>query len=222
VSTPGHVSRYIRVHKNPGHVATFPSSAAESITLTNNMLATTGKITVQIWFQDYDVPSIREITCPRIPICTLIRCNLCIERWLNFSCYDAYHWVILSSLGLLGAGLIILCTQVLRTAKNISWYLSWPVRCLIRSLKRRSPKSTPKSRNDEEAGIPLIHLDTPPNPYAPTTSRIRRPRHRSYLMNLFQLLNLIAITQTCSNFAMLSASTTECELFSCITRMLLA
>jgi hypothetical protein len=151
-STPGHVSRYIRVHKNPGHVATFPSSAAESITLTNNMLATTGKITVQIWFQDYDVPSIREITCPRIPICTLIRCNLCIERWLNFSCYDAYHWVILSSLGLLGDGLIILCTQVLRTAKNISWYLSWPVRCLIRSLKRRSSKSTPKSRNDEEVG----------------------------------------------------------------------
>jgi hypothetical protein len=120
VSTPGHVSRYIRVHKNPGHVATFPTSASESNTLTNNMLATTGKITVQIWFQDYDVPSIRDITCPRIPICTLNRCHLCIKRWLNFSCYDSYHWVILSSLGLLGAGLIILCTQVLRTARNIS------------------------------------------------------------------------------------------------------
>jgi hypothetical protein len=99
----------------------------------------------------------------------------------------------------------------LPSTPTISWYLSWPVRCLIRSLKQRSNKSTPNPRHDEEVGIPLIHLETPPNPYAPTTSRIRRPRHRSYLMNLFQLLNLIAITHTCSNFAMLSASTTECD-----------
>jgi hypothetical protein len=62
VSTTGHVIRYIRVHKNPGHVATFPTR--------------TGKITVQIWFSDFDVPSIREITCPRILISTLIRCSL--------------------------------------------------------------------------------------------------------------------------------------------------
>ncbi|CAG7815830.1 unnamed protein product, partial [Allacma fusca] len=76
IKTNGKVPKYIKVLKNPEFISTIPTSVVTDITFTRNMLAATGVTHVEIWFANFDVPSIKNINCPRLPICDLISCYL--------------------------------------------------------------------------------------------------------------------------------------------------
>ncbi|OXA36776.1 envelope glycoprotein [Folsomia candida] len=217
IYTPGRVSKYIRVLKNPGHLGITPTTTTTDIRLSNQMLSSAGDINVQIWFQDMDTPTLRKLTCPRVPVCELITCRVCWQFWINFSCYNTTHWIILSLLGIIIAGIILTGIYMVPTTMSISWYVSLPLRLCIRTLiryRRAKASKIPRTMQDidEESGTPLI--DLPPNPYAPSSRGVRRSKNR--LLHLLSIATcimvpLVALSNACSDYSMMSAASTECQ-----------
>ncbi|OXA52395.1 envelope glycoprotein [Folsomia candida] len=111
-------------------------------------------------------------------------------------------------------GFILTGVYTIRTIIGISWYLTWPLRICIRVITQRRKNRTaiiPTTIQDDnvELGTPLEDLR--PNYYATVSRGIRRHRNRLLLPGgLLIIAILINTCDSCSNFAMMSTSTTDC------------
>lgn len=117
-------------------------------------------------------------------------------------------------MGVTIAGFILTGIYIFRTMISISWYLSWPLRFCVRKITQRrktriSIIPTTVQEDDIEARVPLGNRE--PSSYATVTRGIRRHRNRLLLPGGILIIGiLLPFSEQCSNFAMMSALSSDC------------
>lgn len=79
-------------------IALHTNNSIGDIKLPLSFFLKSTKIDVEIYHKGHEGYIIRSITCPETPICDLVKCFLCKDKWVALECFDFIEWLILLSL----------------------------------------------------------------------------------------------------------------------------
>lgn len=148
----------------------------------------------------------RRATCARQAVCDVIKCHLCLDKWVNVKCYDHINWILVAAAA---TALVLFFTCLRNIFNTIQWFLLTPMRMMWITIQRR--RRYQYSKADSELGLPLTGGSSVYR--ATTVSRSRVPNRTNYRgpITMAVFLGLISGVMTCSQFSSMTASATECR-----------